>query len=148
MAQQTKQFLAAWIAEYPDSSTPVTQYTPHLLKLLNSLERVLYHGLKGLLFRLSICLSLVSLPLFLSDKGFFGKTTPFEFIEHLGECLPGCERFLERVRSGAKTNIGSQSLFNYFTFLGRTRVFLRESLNEGTLEENLSSLAWNATLTK
>jgi len=95
-----------------------TLYQRCLTRLLYTLEKILEHGIK--------------------DVSTFGTGTYFwSYLESLPQCLPGSEA--KEVIRVVKATIGGN--------LGRGRVFLRLSLNEGTVSENLGALMFNVALT-
>ncbi|PRP85234.1 hypothetical protein PROFUN_07004 [Planoprotostelium fungivorum] len=88
-------------------------------RLLYLLEKILEHGLK-------------------ENVSMFATSSAWYWLEQLDECLPGSEvkEMITLIRSTASTTFG------------RTRVFLRYTLNQGALTEDLSALIWNTTLTE
>merc|ERR1712137_1454815 len=53
-------------------------------------------------------------------KGVFGRTTVWDYLKNIDNCLPGSQSPLEWIVSSAKSDIGL------------VRVFYRHTLNEGT----------------
>eukprot|EP01114_Cavostelium_apophysatum_P015670 TRINITY_DN4321_c0_g1_i1.p1 TRINITY_DN4321_c0_g1~~TRINITY_DN4321_c0_g1_i1.p1 ORF type:complete len:409 (+),score=100.54 TRINITY_DN4321_c0_g1_i1:86-1312(+) len=94
-----------------------TKYHRCLARLCYMLERILEHGIR--------------------DTALFGTTHFWSYLEQLDRCLPGPEvkDVLRKVKECSKGNIG------------RGRVFLRLTLNEGSLVEYLRALMWNPQLT-
>jgi hypothetical protein len=67
---------------------------------------------------------------------FFGATREWKYLEHLNQCLPGTDAFLHQVRALGNSDCA------------RTRLFIRLALNENSLGDYLSALAWNAETTE
>jgi len=95
-----------------------TKYQRSLARLCYSLELILNDGLK--------------------DISLFGSTFFWNYLENLDKCLPGpvAKNILGKVKEINKGN------------LGRGRVFIRLTLNDGTLAEYIKALSWNSTLTE
>jgi len=94
-----------------------TKYQRTLAKLCYLLELIFNHGLK--------------------DVSLLSTTFIWNYLENLDKCLPGPEA-KEVIRKIRELNKGQ---------LGRGRVFIRLTLNEGTTAEYLKSLTFNTSLT-
>lgn len=73
----------------------------------------------------------------LVDRALFGTTWWWSYAEQLPACLPDGDRTITRVKVLPAVR----------SAMGRGRAFLRLSLNDGALVENLQALLWNAALT-
>ena len=65
----------------------------------------------------------------------FRTTHPWHYLENLEDSLPGTKLFVKNVKESTKS------------LTGRTRVFLRKSLNESSLLDYINALCWNKQLT-
>jgi hypothetical protein len=68
----------------------------------------------------------------------FSSTSLWNYLEQVTECLPGTQakETIKEIKDIQKGN------------LGRSRVFIRLTLNEHTLPEYLKALVWNIPLTE
>jgi len=95
-----------------------TKYQRCLARLCYMIEKILEHGIK--------------------DVSLFGTGTYFwSYLENLDKCLPGADvkSLIKKVKDTISGN------------LGRGRVFIRVTLNDGSFIEYISALAWNTQLT-
>eukprot|EP00727_Mastigamoeba_balamuthi_P011665 m51a1_g7120 hypothetical protein (252) ;mRNA; f:118416-126028 len=115
LLQDLKLTLAELFMHLGDS-TAVPSSCVHAYRALYVIENVLGYGLNNL--------------------AWVGKTSLFEYFEHLPDCLPGTADVLEAVRRRSRSPAA------------RTRIFIRTALNEGSFAEYMRALAWNTPLTQ
>ncbi|EGC34200.1 hypothetical protein DICPUDRAFT_153601 [Dictyostelium purpureum] len=72
----------------------------------------------------------------LKDVNFLSSTTMWDFLQNLPQCLPDTGRNVELAKDCTKTSIG------------RGRVLIRLALNDGLLEEYISSLCFSEDVLK
>lgn len=72
------------------------------------------------------------------ETSVFSNTSLWNYLEQVTDCLPGTQakETIKIIKEAQKGN------------LGRSRVFIRLTLNEHTLPEYLKALVWNVTLTE
>lgn len=98
---------------YDQPDEVVSETKEPLLKFLYAIEKVLFHGLK---------------------TGFFGPSTPWEFLKQIEKCLPGSKHMIPLCVQYGKTS------------LGMFRLWIRVALNDAALGQYLNALIWNKQL--